>query len=145
MESTNTSKKKVLTWLIVVFSLVIVGFVGLVYWNNSKDRAATSTNTTGPSTQGSSVQGQSSSKSYSTTEVAKHDSSKDCWLIISNNVYDVSSFLSEHPGGSSMIVKYCGKEATKAFETQDRGFRGGHSSSAKQMLGDYLIGTLAAN
>ena len=83
--------------------------------------------------------------SYAMSEVAQHSTSKDCWLVINAKVYNVSSFMREHPGGASTIIPYCGKEATKAFDTQDRGPRAGHSPQASQMLGDYLIGRVKTN
>lgn len=81
---------------------------------------------------------------YTLSEVAKHATSDDCWLIINSRVYDVSSFLGQHPGGAFTIIPYCGKEATRAFDTQDRGNRGGHSDQATQMLQEYLIGQIIA-
>ncbi|THH05905.1 hypothetical protein EW145_g4457 [Phellinidium pouzarii] len=49
-------------------------------------------------------------------DVAQHDSSKSCWVIIQNKVYDVTEFLPEHPGGANIILKYAGKDATAAYE-----------------------------
>lgn len=49
-------------------------------------------------------------------EVQKHNSKSDCWVIIHGKAYDVTDFLQEHPGGSAIIVKYAGKDATKAFD-----------------------------
>lgn len=49
-------------------------------------------------------------------EVRKHNTKKDCWVIIHGKVYDVSDFVDEHPGGAAIIVKYAGKDATKAFD-----------------------------
>ena len=37
---------------------------------------------------------------YSLEEVAKHSSHDDCWVIVRDKVYDVTSFVKEHPGGS---------------------------------------------
>lgn len=34
-------------------------------------------------------------KLYSREEISKHNSNKNTWLIIHNNVYDVSEFLNE--------------------------------------------------
>ncbi|KAL5480695.1 hypothetical protein ACEPAI_9635 [Sanghuangporus weigelae] len=48
--------------------------------------------------------------------VAQHHSSKSCWVIIRNEVYDVTGFLSSHPGGANIILKYAGKDATEAYE-----------------------------
>ncbi|TDL23321.1 hypothetical protein BD410DRAFT_839202 [Rickenella mellea] len=49
-------------------------------------------------------------------QVAEHNSKKSCWVIIKNKVYDVTEFLPEHPGGSKIILKYAGKDATSAYE-----------------------------
>ena len=31
-------------------------------------------------------------------DIAQHNSRKDCWVIIHNNVYDLTDFLNQHPG-----------------------------------------------
>ncbi|KAK0636926.1 FMN-dependent dehydrogenase-domain-containing protein [Bombardia bombarda] len=49
-------------------------------------------------------------------EVAKHNSAKDCWVIVHGRAYDVTEFLPEHPGGMKIILKYAGKDATEEFE-----------------------------
>lgn len=49
-------------------------------------------------------------------EVSAHNTKNDCWVIIHDKVYDVTSFLPDHPGGSAIILKYAGKDATKAFD-----------------------------
>jgi len=73
----------------------------------------------------------------SAAEVAKHNSSSDCWLIIENKVYDVSKYLGSHPGGRAVIIPYCGKEATHAFEAIN------HSSVALSHLDSIYVGDLA--
>lgn len=52
----------------------------------------------------------------SVDEVKKHNKKGDCWVIIHDKVYDVSEFLPEHPGGPGIILKYAGRDATKAFD-----------------------------
>lgn len=74
--------------------------------------------------------------------VAKHNTAADCWIIISGKVYAVSGYLSAHPGGRSIIIPYCGRDATQAFATQ--GGQGSHSSVASQQLGGLVIGTLGS-
>ncbi|KUM63233.1 hypothetical protein ACN42_g3862 [Penicillium freii] len=51
----------------------------------------------------------------STEEVAHHDSPKDCWLVIENQVWDVSTFAPDHPGGAEIILRYAGRDATAAY------------------------------
>ncbi|KDQ63607.1 hypothetical protein JAAARDRAFT_189164 [Jaapia argillacea MUCL 33604] len=53
---------------------------------------------------------------WSLAQVAEHNSSSSCWVIIKNKVYDVTEFLPEHPGGSKIILRYAGKDATAAYE-----------------------------
>lgn len=82
---------------------------------------------------------------FTASEIAAHSTTSDCWLIINQKVYSVGKFLRDHPGGAATITPYCGKEATRAFDTQDRGARSGHSTQATQMLADYLVGSLKTN
>ncbi|KAI0767101.1 glyoxylate dehydrogenase [Fomes fomentarius] len=49
-------------------------------------------------------------------EVAEHAGRDSCWIIVHGKVYDVTDFLDEHPGGSKIILKYAGKDATEAYE-----------------------------
>ncbi|RDW57664.1 hypothetical protein BP5796_12465 [Coleophoma crateriformis] len=51
------------------------------------------------------------------TEVQKHNSSSDCWIVVHSKVYDVTDFLTEHPGGSAIILKYAGADATSAYDS----------------------------
>ncbi|KAK2595952.1 hypothetical protein QQS21_006482 [Conoideocrella luteorostrata] len=50
------------------------------------------------------------------SDIAEHNDAKSCWIIIHGNAYDVTDFLPEHPGGSKIILKYAGKDATEEFE-----------------------------
>ncbi|KAF9446519.1 hypothetical protein P691DRAFT_803851 [Macrolepiota fuliginosa MF-IS2] len=55
-------------------------------------------------------------KHLSGQEVAKHNSRDSCWIIVHGNVYDVTEFLDDHPGGSKIILKYAGKDATQEYD-----------------------------
>ncbi|KAJ3334550.1 hypothetical protein HDU93_007760 [Gonapodya sp. JEL0774] len=55
------------------------------------------------------------SKSFTTSEVAQHDRDGNAWIIIDGDVYDVSKFAQEHPGGKKILLKYAGKDASKEF------------------------------
>merc|ERR1719237_553877 len=52
---------------------------------------------------------------YSLEEVAKHVTKTDCWVVVNGQVLDVTSFLSEHPGGELAILTFAGKDATEEF------------------------------
>ncbi|THG97543.1 hypothetical protein EW026_g4476 [Hermanssonia centrifuga] len=49
-------------------------------------------------------------------QVSEHNSRDSCWIIVHGKVYDVTEFLDEHPGGSRIILKYAGADATEAYE-----------------------------
>lgn len=76
--------------------------------------------------------------SLSIQDVATHNSTSDCWIIINNKVYNVTNYLRLHPGGSNRIIPYCGQDATQAFLT--KGGEGSHSSLAYADLAQLYIG-----
>lgn len=82
----------------------------------------------------------SAEKSFTMDQVAKHATIKDCWLVIDEKVYDVSSYIPKHPAPESAIVKYCGKNADHGWNTKDK--KSAHSRAAARLLNRYEIGTL---
>lgn len=80
-------------------------------------------------------------KVYSLEEVVTHNNSTDCWLLINGNVYNVTNFISRHPGGTA-IIQGCGTDATELFETRPMGSGTPHSTNAQSMLSDFFIGNL---
>ncbi len=74
-----------------------------------------------------------------TAEISKHNTAQDCWFIIDNSVYDITSFIYSHPGGSETLISYCGKDATGAFLTKG-GVGSGHSQDAYSLLKNFYIG-----
>ncbi|KPI41236.1 Cytochrome b2, mitochondrial [Cyphellophora attinorum] len=48
-------------------------------------------------------------------EVAKHNSRESCYVIISGSVYDVTDVIEDHPGGSQAVLRWAGRDATRAY------------------------------
>ena len=48
-------------------------------------------------------------------EVRKHNTDKDCWVIINGHCYDLTEFAKTHPGGSKIIYREAGKDATVKY------------------------------
>jgi len=74
------------------------------------------------------------------TELTKHATQKDCWLLIEGKVYDVTSYISNHPGGQTILAG-CGKDATDLFATKGDKDKP-HSSKAETLLQNYYLGKL---
>lgn len=72
------------------------------------------------------------------SEVCQHteESGLAIWTVIHNRVYDVTAFLQEHPGGEAVLVENSGLDSTEQFEDA------GHSSDAREMLAEFLVGEL---
>ncbi|KAH9999788.1 FMN-dependent dehydrogenase-domain-containing protein [Russula vinacea] len=48
-------------------------------------------------------------------ELQRHTTQSSLWVLIGGTVYDVTSLLSSHPGGTGPLFKYAGKDATREF------------------------------
>eukprot|EP00899_Mesostigma_viride_P005008 jgi/Mesvir1/14508/Mv05207-RA.1 len=71
----------------------------------------------------------------SMSEVEKHNTPEDCWIVVAGKVYNPMPFLKDHPGGGDSITINAGMDATEDFEAV-------HSQKAWKMLEDYYIGDL---
>lgn len=68
-------------------------------------------------------------------EVCKHSSRESAWLVAGREVYDVTSFLDEHPAGANAILRKAGGyDCTYDMKM--------HSSGAQKIWQSFLIGRL---
>ncbi len=76
----------------------------------------------------------------SVAEIKTHDNKSDCWSIVNGNVYNLTSYVQNHPGGAAVIANICGKDGTKAFTNQ-------HNTQGKpnNVLSSFLLGPLGAS
>ncbi len=76
--------------------------------------------------------------SYTLAQVAAHTDAKSCWTTINGGVYDVTPWISQHPGGAAAILSLCGKDGSAAFTDQ----HSGQARPASELAG-FKIGTLS--
>lgn len=72
---------------------------------------------------------------YTLADVATHAGASSCWTAINGSVYDLTSYVSRHPGGERNILKICGKDGTSLFEGQHGGESRPESTLAKMRIG----------
>ena len=70
-------------------------------------------------------------------DVEMNDSEESCWCVIDGQVYDLTDWISKHPGGASRIIQLCGTDGTSLFQGQHGG-----SSGPESTLEGYLLGAL---
>ena len=54
-------------------------------------------------------------KTFTKDEVASHKKPDDLWIVVDEDVYDLTTFQSEHPGGQKILQRVGGKDASKQF------------------------------
>ncbi len=82
------------------------------------------------------VQNNSASNNYfSLSDVSKHADSTSCWTAINGQVYDVTFWIKQHPGGERAILGLCGKDGSSAFDRKHGGQARPESELAKFVIG----------
>ncbi|KAK2808954.1 hypothetical protein FQN50_004228 [Emmonsiellopsis sp. PD_5] len=76
-------------------------------------------------------------RKWTLSEVSRHNSLADCWMIIHGKVYDVTSFISRHPGGKGVLLQNAGTDASAAFDSVHPVELLGQYLTAEQFLGDF--------
>ncbi len=74
---------------------------------------------------------------YTMAQVKVNNSAKSCWTVIDGFVYNLTSWISSHPGGAGAILFLCGTDGTNAFKAQ-------HEQQARPAvrLDSYKLGPL---
>lgn len=72
-------------------------------------------------------------------ELSEHHSRGDAWVAIDGKVYDVTTYLVEHPGGEDILMENAGRDGSKNFHAK-QGF--GHTDYAKSLLIPRQVGIL---
>ncbi len=73
-------------------------------------------------------------------EVAAHNSATDCWSIVKGNVYNLTSYIQRHPGGSSVLESICGRDGSAAFSNQHNG-----QGKPNNVLSGFLLGAVGSS
>ncbi|XP_077997443.1 acyl-CoA 6-desaturase-like [Glandiceps talaboti] len=81
-------------------------------------------------------------KVFTWDEVKKHASRDDKWIVIDDEVFDITRWSRKHPGGGKVISHYAGQDATDAFAAFHRTHRRAFVSKYMKPI---RVGRLAPN
>ncbi|KAI2616339.1 FMN-dependent dehydrogenase-domain-containing protein [Hypoxylon sp. NC1633] len=56
-------------------------------------------------------------RTWKLSEVSAHNTQESCWIVLHGKVYDITSFVSKHPGGRSILLQNAGQDASAAFDS----------------------------
>eukprot|EP01006_Ploeotia_vitrea_P028581 TRINITY_DN61259_c0_g1_i1.p1 TRINITY_DN61259_c0_g1~~TRINITY_DN61259_c0_g1_i1.p1 ORF type:complete len:326 (+),score=-0.13 TRINITY_DN61259_c0_g1_i1:28-1005(+) len=75
--------------------------------------------------------------------VKYHNTPADGWVTMDGNVYDITLFLDQHPGGEKILLPYLGKDITSAMRGENDNATHSHSDFAFDLLDKYKLGKCA--
>ncbi len=129
------SLEKFIPWVGKISALIAIAAIGATAIVGHSGAKAVWENKVSGNSDTSGVAPAESGKTLTAEEVALHSTATDCWSVVNGNVYDLTSFVNRHPGGSGNINLMCGKDATSAFTGQH-----GSGGKANNELSNLLLG-----
>jgi cytochrome b involved in lipid metabolism len=75
---------------------------------------------------------------YTMDQVRANNTSASCWTVIDNYVYNLTNWISSHPGGEGAIRSLCGVDGTASFKAKHA-----NQSNPASRLNSYLLGPLS--
>jgi 4-hydroxysphinganine ceramide fatty acyl 2-hydroxylase len=75
-------------------------------------------------------------------DVQSHNTKKSCYVTLGTKVFDITSFIDDHPGGGDLILEYGGRDVSKIMTDEVSHF---HSEAAYEILDENLVGFVATD
>ncbi|HEY4525797.1 MAG TPA: cytochrome b5-like heme/steroid binding domain-containing protein [Candidatus Paceibacterota bacterium] len=129
--------------IIGVVVVVVVAVGGYMYFQKDKSLPSVTVLTDGGNVQvevrpvSTTTQQGPAGSGYTLAEVATHATKSDCYTAVRGSVYDLTSWIGQHPGGAKAIEGLCGKDGTDAFVKKHGG-----QDKQEQTLVTFKIGEL---
>lgn len=79
---------------------------------------------------------------FALADVANHATRKSCYVSYKGKVYDITTFMPDHPGGDDIILEWAGKDIGQIMADPSSHV---HSRSAYEMMDEYLVGELGGD
>ena len=139
---------------IAILAIFLIGSAGIFYANKDQPavqsigQTSAGSETTNPQVPTTQPTGSvnppvstPTASGYTMAQVAKHTSASSCWSAINGNVYDLTSWVNQHPGGAQAILSICGIDGSAAFNDQHGGQRRPANELAGFKIGPLVTGT----
>ncbi len=76
---------------------------------------------------------------YSPEDLKNHATASSCWVSYKGKVYDISGFLTDHPGGEDILLRHAGQPVEDVMADKNEHV---HSEAAYDMLDEFIVGKL---
>ena len=113
--------------ILLALIIVFAQHAGISSYNQTTDTSQSATPT-------------DTAKTFTLADVAMHKSQSSCWTAINGEVYDVTKWIGQPPGGAQAILSLCGTDGSAGFNGQ----HGGQRRPVTE-LASFKIGTLTAS
>jgi len=131
--------KSIISFLVFIILVVII-FISISFFKAGKSdlRPTDISPVVTPASTSAAVTATTSAVvSITKAEVQKHNSELSCWTVIRDGVYDLTSFISKHPGGAKAVSSLCGINGTSFFVAQHDNQKGPNNELAGLRIGDF--------
>lgn len=127
----------------IVHGMIVIAIGSFVFWQNNSTTVPPDKNNVNFSTAAISkavlpLPNYRSTKTFMQSQIAEHTLRSSCWSIINGNVYDLTGWIPQHPGGEQAILRLCGKDGSEQYNAQHGGAR-----RPALILGGFKIGILS--
>ena len=75
---------------------------------------------------------------FTLKQVSEHKTESVCWVAIDNKVYNITKWLSKHPGGKSVLFNLAGTDCSDEFRTF-------HYKPNYELLKAFCVGFIVTN
>jgi cytochrome b involved in lipid metabolism len=104
---------------LIVGAILIACIGGFVYWQ--KQQALQRQTMQEVVQEGQTREQNTQQGTYTLADVAQHNDASSCWSVINGTVYDLTSWIPQHPGGERAILQLCGTDGSAKFNNQHGG------------------------
>lgn len=95
-------------------AILLIGF-GIILWTGRPASPIPIAETANDSSSTETPVDTNSPVVYTMADVEAHAVKNDCWTTIHGGVYDLTTWVSRHPGGENAIIKLCGTDGSESY------------------------------